>query len=95
MFVSVYVVSPVNPIRRYSKLVFLIEAMLSVIVPGALVAVVLGTEGKYAMFSNQVITCGPPSLKLFYYTMAFPAQLIVLVGVVMTAGVVLRLQKVN
>ena len=72
----------------------MVEASLSLIVPAALVAVVLGDGKKYTLFSQQVITCGPPSLKLFYYTMALPLQLVVIFGVVMTAYIVFQLHKV-
>jgi hypothetical protein len=94
VFVSVYAVSPVNPIIRYSKVVFIVEAFMSVMVPIALVSVVLGVHGKYTMFSDQIIVCGPPSLSLFYFSMVLPGQLTVLLGIVMIALIWLRLQKV-
>ncbi|XP_062507392.1 uncharacterized protein LOC134183840 isoform X2 [Corticium candelabrum] len=95
VFVSIYVISPVNPIRRYSKTVLVIETVTSVALPVGLAAAVLGVEGRYATFSVQIITCGPPSVKLMYYTMALPLQLIVFVGVVMTLLIMLRLRKVQ
>ena len=73
----------------------MVEALASVVVPAGLVAVVLGMEGKYTMFSRLVITCGPPTVKLIYFTMAFPVQLAVLVGVIMTALIMLKLEKVS
>jgi hypothetical protein len=94
VFVSVIVVSPINPIRKYSTLVFIIEASFSVIMPIILVSIVFGVGDSYTMFTSLVITCGPPTLKLFYFTMAFPVQIIVLVGVGMTAFILIRLQRV-
>jgi hypothetical protein len=88
-------VSNVNPIRRYSQQVFMVEVLASVIIPAGLVAVVLGIEGKYTMFSKLVITCGPPTVELIYYAMALPVQLAVLAGVILTSLIMLRLEKVS
>jgi hypothetical protein len=71
----------------------MVEVLASVIIPAGLVAVVLGIEGKYTMFSKLVITCGPPTVELIYYAMALPVQLAVLAGVILTSLIMLRLEK--
>jgi hypothetical protein len=88
-------VSPVNPIQKYWKLFYLVEALLSVVLPVALVAVVLGDQNKYSLFSRQVISCGPPTIELFFYTMALPLQVIVTLGIMMALYILFQLYKVT
>ena len=85
-----------NVIVRHPKMVFLVEFLVSAIVPAAMVAINMGLEGRYTMFSiSVVITCGPPTVSLYYYTLAMPLQIIVFAGCTLTLLIIIRLRKVE
>jgi hypothetical protein len=85
-----------NVIVRRPKCVFLVQLLLSITVPAALVAVNLAMEGSYKARYNPeyVVTCSPPTLSLFYYTAVMPAQINVFTGCILTIMIIIRLHKV-
>lgn len=82
-------------ITRHCKSVFVVEFLVSVLFPAAMVAVVMGINGTYNTFSVYVVICGPPTPRLYYYTFALPLQVIVFFGCVLIMLIVLRVRKVG
>jgi hypothetical protein len=83
-------------ILRHSKMVFLMEFVVSVNLPASMVVINLSVEGTYTTSSNfYVIIYGPPTLDLYYYTMAMPLQITVFVGCTLTLLMTIRLHRVG
>ena len=95
VFTAAYAKSLDNVIVRHPKMVFLMEFLVSTIVPAVMVAINLGIEGTYRTFSVYVIICGPPNRKLYYYTACLPLESIVFTGSVLTLLIIVRLRKVE
>jgi hypothetical protein len=76
-------------------MVFLAEFLVSFIVPAAMVAISLVKEGTYRTSSVYMFICAPPTVGLYYYTIAMPLQIVVFIGCTLTLLMTIRLRKVR
>ncbi|XP_065843060.1 frizzled and smoothened-like protein H [Oscarella lobularis] len=80
IFISLRCKTRPNPVRHHPKFLFVVEAVLSMGLPLVVTAIVLSTDAGYGTYSVEIITCGPASDNLMYFTFALPLQIITYIG---------------
>ena len=94
IFISLRCKTRPNPVRHHPKFLFVVEAVLSMGLPLVVTAIVLSTDAGYGTYSVEIITCGPASDNLMYFTFALPLQIITYIGSAMVIYILKETRQV-